>query len=109
MCKDIVGRYPKLSRKIEKQSEDDAKNITGRGQGKLAELGVSYWHVAGAETEGVQAADSPLARELLIRFMEEGLEGYIPFPNFGINFPKGKLEHAMGAGSFKIMWHQDRL
>ena len=68
-------------------------------------MGKSYWHIEGAESLGTVPAKSILARELLDRFQEEGKSGYIPFPEFSIDFHKGKLINAMGAGSFKIMWH----
>ena len=103
--KDMVSNYPNLTKRVKKQDDANAINVTGRGHGLQTDLGKSYWHIEGAESLGTVPAKSILARELLDRFQEEGKSGYIPFPEFSIDFQKGKLINAMGASSFKIMWH----
>ena len=109
MCKDSVQRYPELKKKVIK-IEDPAEGVEGRGQGRETEMSVPYWSIAGAEQLGVVSAESVLAREILDRMQKDGkLRGVISFPQFGSNFKNGNLRHALGARSWKIQFHEDRL
>ena len=53
--------------------------------------------MAGAESLGVVKSESVLAQELLVRCHRDGTDGVISFPQLGIDFVHGKLEHALGA------------
>ena len=34
MCKDMVSNYPNLTKRVKKQADEDALNVTGRGHGR---------------------------------------------------------------------------
>ena len=104
MCKDVVSRYEDLTLKIKRPPKQVGKTIAGRGTGDEHHHGLPYWHIAGAESLGVVAANSILARELLERLQNTGLDGVISFPEEWKDFHAGKLEHALGAESFNIPW-----
>ena len=101
MCKDIIGRYPELTKMAIKVKKGKTK---GRGIGEATKLGVPYWQMSGAESLGVVDAESCLAMEMLDRLQSRGEDGVIEFPTEWTDFVHGKLEHALGALSFNASW-----
>ena len=102
MCKDKKEKYKDLTRRIVKRKSNQVAIGEHRGQGEATNPGVTYWSMAGAETYGYVSAESILAVEMLKRLQKEGRDGVISFPGSWVDFNCGKLEHAMGALSFKM-------
>ena len=65
MCKDLKSNYPEFSLMAIKYDVETTDH--GRGTGSNKDNGLSYWHMAGAESLGVVGAISVLAREILER------------------------------------------
>jgi len=83
MCKDMLSNYPRLTKLAVKDGESikNSRYVKGRGKGKSTELHKPFWYLAGAESLGVVAAVSVLAREVLVRMQEMGAEdGVLSFP-----------------------------
>ena len=65
--------------------------------------------MAGAETLGAVKADSVLAREMINRLQQTDHRAIVEFPVQWTDFQHGNLMHALGAKSFNLRWHQDRV
>ena len=93
MCKDVKGNYEQLTAraiKLHKVKEGTGENET-RGLDYGAEAKAVFWYIEGAESLGVVAADSILAREILVRMQYAGLDRIIKVPDEFKDFHAGKL------------------
>ena len=110
MCKDVKSKYQGiLSANQDKKTAGKAK-VGGEHRGEKdsddEETGTQLFFLEGAESEGVVAADSIMARDLLDTFdrTAQANGGTITLPRDLSLWPFGNLKSALGATQFKIEW-----
>ena len=104
MCKDLKTRYGDLTLKQDKDLKGTSKAARGQGQDSDEVRGVQFFFLEGAESLGVVAADSVIARELHELFNVEGAAGVLEFPRVLKDWRHGNIKNALGAQSFSVEW-----